>query len=290
MAEEIFNERAMREEICEIGRRVWQQGYVAANDGNISVRLSDKEILATPTGVSKGFLTPDMLVVIDREGNKLRGHMKPSSELKMHRAFYDARSDVRSVCHAHPITATGFAVSGLALDRCTLPEVVISLGSVPLVKYGVPGTDELTQDIMENYIGEYDAYLLANHGVVTIGQSLMNAYYKMETVEHFAKISLVARQLGNENVFSPARAEELVEARARYGVQAGGGCRIEFKDKNEGVSYAPEVAMSGAGGAAYAADNVNPSGGNGGNDVDLSEDELREVVREVARRVVEKIR
>jgi L-fuculose-phosphate aldolase len=284
MAEEVYNESALREEICEIGRRIWQREYVAANDGNISVRLSETEILATPTGVSKGFLTPDMLVVIDRAGHKLRGHMKPSSELKMHRAFYDARPDVRSVCHAHPITATGFAVAGLSLERCTLPEVVISLGSVPLAKYGVPGTDELTQDILENYIHQHDAFLLANHGVVTTGHSLMGAYYKMEMVEHFARISLVARQLGNENVFSPARAEELVEARSRYGVRASGGCRIEYQEKDANVTYAPEVPMSGAGGAAYAADNENSGG-----EVDLSEDELRALVGEVARRVVEKM-
>jgi L-fuculose-phosphate aldolase len=268
---EIFNERAMREEICEIGRRIWQREYVAANDGNISVRLNEREILATPTGVSKGFLTPDMLVVIDREGNKLRGNMKPSSELKMHRAFYDARPDVRSVCHAHPVTATGFAVAGIPLDRCTLPEVVISLGAVPLAKYGVPGTDELTEDIMKNYVKDYDAFLLANHGVVTIGQSLMNAYYKMETTEHFAKISLVARQLGNENVFSPPRAQELVDARARYGVQAGAGCRIE----NSGATYAPEVAMSGSA-------NSQP-------DADLTADEVAKVVRSVTARVLEKL-
>jgi len=220
MAEEIFNERAMREEICDIGRRIWQREYVAANDGNISVRLSEREILATPTGVSKGFLTPDMMVVIDRQGNKLRGHMKPSSELKMHRAFYDARPDVRSVCHAHPIVATGFAVAGIGLDRCTLPEVVITLGSVPLAKYGVPGSDELTQDIMENYVKDFDAFLLANHGVVTIGPTLMNAYYKMETVEHFAKISLVARLLGGENVLAREEVTRLQELRGTYGITA----------------------------------------------------------------------
>jgi L-fuculose-phosphate aldolase len=268
---EIFNERAMREEICEIGRRIWQREYVAANDGNISVRLNDNEILATPTGVSKGFLTPDMLVVIDRDGNKLRGNMKPSSELKMHRAFYDARPDVRSVVHAHPVTATGFAVAGIALDRCTLPEVVISLGAVPLTKYGVPGTDELTEDIMQNYVNDYDAFLLANHGVVTIAHSLMGAYYKMETTEHFAKISLVARQLGNENVFSPARAQELVDSRARYGVIAGAGCRIE----NSGATYAPEVAMSG---------NANSKP-----EAELSADEVAKVVRSVTARVLEKL-
>jgi len=282
-----YGERALREEMCEIGRRIWQREYVAANDGNISVLLNEDEILATPTGVSKGYLTPDMLVVIDRQGNRLRGHMNPSSELKMHRAFYDARPDVRAVCHAHPIVATGFAVAGLSLDRCTLPEVVITLGSVPLAKYGVPGSDELTQDIMDNYVADHDAFLLANHGVVTIGQSLMNAYYKMETVEHFAKITLVARQIGNENVFSPERAQELIDARARYGVIAGSGCRIEPKEKNPKVSYAPEVPMSGFGAAAYAGDaTAAPPNGKAAQEIEIDETELHDLVREVTRRVL----
>lgn len=284
MAEQSFNERAMREEICEIGRRIWQREYVAANDGNISVRLNEREILATPTGVSKGYLTPDMLVVTDRQGKVVRGNMKPSSELKMHRDFYDARSDVRAVCHAHPIVATGFAVAGLSLDRCTLPEVVITLGAVPLAKYGVPGTDELTQDILDNYINDYDAFLLANHGVVTVGQSLINAYYKMETVEHFAKISLVARQLGSENVFSPERAQELVDARKRYGVQAGAGCRIEYSN----ASYAPDVPMTGASAAGYAADASTPSNGDS-KAIEASEQEVSQLVSEIARRVVSQL-
>ncbi len=292
-----YSERALREEICEIGRRIWQREYVAANDGNISALLNDNEILATPTGVSKGYLTPDMLVVIDRAGNVVRGHMKPSSELKMHRAFYDARPDVRAVVHAHPIVATGFAVAGISLDRCTLPEVVISLGSVPLAKYGVPGSDELTQDILDNYVTNHDAFLLANHGVVVIGQSLMNAYYKMETVEHFAKITLVARQIGNENVFSPERAQELMDARARYGVVASGACRIETRDKNPKVSYAPDVPRTGFGAAAYAGDaNAKPieekaqvGNGNGkpsNSEVEINEGELQDLVREVTRRVL----
>jgi L-fuculose-phosphate aldolase len=221
MAEHYFDEREMRTLICEIGRRMWQREYIAANDGNISVLLSDNEILATPTGISKGFMTPEMLVVIDRDGNVLRGEMRPSTELRMHRAFYDARADVRAVVHAHPIVATGFAVAGLNLDKATLPEVVLTLGYVPLTKYGLPGTDELTKDVLENYVHDFDAYLLENHGVTTIGQSLMNAYHKMETVEHFAKISLAARQLGGEKEFSPERKQELLDARSRYGFIVG---------------------------------------------------------------------
>lgn len=236
-----FDEAALRDEMCELGRRIWQRGLVAANDGNLSVLLSEQEVLATPTGVSKGFMTPDMMVVVDRGGNKVRGAMEPSTELRMHCALYDARPDVRAVCHTHAPTATGFAVAGLALDRCVLPEVVITLGAVPLARYGMQGTDEIVQDILERYIQHYDAFLLANHGVVTIGPTLANAYFKMETVEHSARISLVARQLGAENVFSPQRAQELLEARARYGISATGRCRIEPRAQDSSVTYVPDV-------------------------------------------------
>ncbi len=221
MTETVFDEAQAREEICEVGRRIWQREYVAGNDGNLSIRLNEGEILATPTDVSKGHLTPDMLVVIDRAGNVLRGAWKPSSELKMHRAFYDARPDVRGVCHAHPVTATGFAVAGLSLDKNTLPEVVIRLGGVPLTAYGMPGTDELTKDILENYVHDYNAFLLANHGVTTVGETLTRALFHMETVEHFARISLVARQLGGEVEFSPERVQELIDSRGRYHALVG---------------------------------------------------------------------
>jgi L-fuculose-phosphate aldolase len=221
MAENYFDEREMRDLICDLGHRMWQREYIAANDGNISVLLNENEILATPTGISKGFMKPDMLCVIDRKGEKLRGEMRPSTELRMHRAFYDARPDVRAVVHAHPIVATGFAVAGLNLEKATLPEVVLTLGHVPLTKYGLPGTDELTKDILENWVQDFDAFLLENHGVTTVGQSLINAYHKMETVEHYAKISLAARQLGGEREFSPERKEELLNVRSRYGFIVG---------------------------------------------------------------------
>jgi L-fuculose-phosphate aldolase len=244
---EPLNEDEARELICEVGRRIWTREYVAANDGNISVLLNDHEVLATPASVSKGFLKPHELVVTDRKGQKLRGgspQSRPSSEIKMHLDFYGARPDVRAVVHAHPPTATGFAVAGIPLDRALLPEAVIYLGAVPLVKYGVPGTDELMQDILENYVQDYDAFLLANHGVTAISPTLLDAYHKMEMVEHFAKISLVARQLGRENVFSPERAQELLDARARYGAIARGGCRIERPEQNPETTYAREVPMS----------------------------------------------
>lgn len=192
-------------------------GFVAANDGNISVRVGDDEIIATPTGVSKGFLKTEMLVRLNMKGEKISGDLKPSSEIKMHLAVYRERPDVRSVVHAHPPTATGFAVAGIPLEKCVLPEVIISLGAIPIARYGTPSTMEIPEAIKE-FLPSCDAILLANHGALTVGTDVFNAYYKMETLEHFAKISLVARLLGGERVLSCDDVKKLMEVRERMKV------------------------------------------------------------------------
>ncbi len=211
------SEFQLKEDICEVGRRIYQNGYVAANDGNITVRLGENEVLTTPTGVSKGFMTPDMLIKVNMSGEVLSGKLKPSSELKMHLRVYRERPDVGSVIHAHPPTATGFAVAGIPLDRCVLPEVIIALGSIPIAEYGTPSTEEIPDAIME-YLTGCDAVLLANHGALTVGTDLFNAYFKMETMEHFAKISLVARQLGQELEIPKHQVKKLMEVREKLGV------------------------------------------------------------------------
>ncbi|HOT96299.1 MAG TPA: class II aldolase/adducin family protein [bacterium] len=208
---------AMRAEIVEAGRRLWSRGYVAAHDGNISARIDARRVLITPTGVSKGFMKPADLIVVDLEGKPLSGTRKPSSELSLHLAIYRERPDAGSVCHAHPPIATGFAVAGLPLDACILPEVVIALGSIPIIPYGTPGTAELYAPLLER-LKEHDAFLLANHGAVTVGADIYNAYYKMETLEHFAQISLTARQIGRVRVLSETEAESLYALRERFGV------------------------------------------------------------------------
>jgi L-fuculose-phosphate aldolase len=192
---------------------------VASNDGNISVRLEDDVVLTTPTGVSKGFMSPDMMVVTDLAGRKVRGHRNPSSELLMHLEVYRNRPDVRAVVHAHPPVATGFAVAGIPLDRAVLAEVVTTLGSVPIADYGTPSTRELP-DAVRKYIKAHDGLLLANHGALTVAGELLAAYYKMETIEHFARISLVARLLGHERVLSRQEVDRLQELRGTYGIEA----------------------------------------------------------------------
>jgi L-fuculose-phosphate aldolase len=212
-------EDAFRADIVEVGRRLYARGYVASNDGNISIRLDDNTILTTPKSVSKGFMTTDMMVVVDLEGKKIRGTRDASSELLMHLEVYKNRADARAVVHAHPPTATGFAVAGIPLDRAVLAEVVTTLGSIPIVEYGTPSTPELPAAVRK-YIKAYDGLLLANHGALTVGPDVFGAYYKMETIEHFAKISLVARQLGREHLLSREEVTRLQDLRGNYGIKS----------------------------------------------------------------------
>jgi L-fuculose-phosphate aldolase len=212
-------ESALRADIVEVGRRMYARGYTASNDGNISVRLDADRLLMTPKSVGKGFMTPDMMCITDLDGRKLQGDRDPSSEMLMHLEVYRQRADVRAVVHAHPPTATGFAVAGIPLDRAVLAEVLTTLGSVPIAAYATPSTRELPAAVRK-YIKAHDGMLLANHGALTVGGDLFDAYYKMETIEHFAKISLVARMLGRENVLSREEVMRLQGLRGTYGIKA----------------------------------------------------------------------
>jgi L-fuculose-phosphate aldolase len=211
----------LRADIVEAGRRLWVRGYVASNDGNISVRVGADRLLMTPANVSKGFMTPDMMVVTDLEGTLVSGApgRKPSSEILMHLVAYRERPDVNAVVHAHPPLSTGFAVAGIPLDRAVLAEVVTTLGAIPIAAYGTPSTSELASTVAP-YVRAHDGLLLANHGALALGADLFAAYYKMETIEHFARISLVARMLGREHLLSREEVERLQALRGRYGIAA----------------------------------------------------------------------
>ena len=212
-------ESTLRADIVEVGRRMYARGYTASNDGNISVRLESDRLLMTPKSVCKGFMTPEMMCITDLEGRKLQGDRDPSSEMLMHLEVYRQRPDVQAVVHAHPPTATGFAVAGIPLDRAVLAEVLTTLGSIPIAEYATPSTKELPLAVRK-YIKAHDGMLLANHGALTVGGDLYGAYYKMETIEHFAKISLVARLLGRENLLSREEVMRLQELRGSYGIKA----------------------------------------------------------------------
>jgi L-fuculose-phosphate aldolase len=210
-------ERELREEIVEIGRRVYERGFVAASDGNISVRLPDGTILTTPTMVCKGRMTADMLVLVDANGRKLRRNERnPSSELAMHLAIYRLRPDVHAVVHAHPPFGTGFAVANVPLDKPLLSEVILTLGCIPLAAYGTPSTDEVVERLAP-FIPHHDALLLANHGAVAYGPDLELAYARMETLEHFAKITLIARLIGHPAELSAEAIEKLLDVREHAG-------------------------------------------------------------------------
>ncbi len=210
-----ISERQHRLEIVQYGRMLHENGFVAATDGNLSVRLDENRLLVTPTGISKGRMRVADMVIVDMDGKRLVGQRRVSSEIGMHLMIYRLRPDVHGVVHAHPTTATGFAASGYDLNRPLVCEVVVGLGSIPLARYGTPGTPELT-DALEPLIPNHDAILMANHGVVTFGSSLESAYMKMETVEHFARIALVTHLLGHEQPLGEKEVEKLNHLRHCY--------------------------------------------------------------------------
>jgi len=226
------SEQRLRREIVETGKSLHRSGFIAACDGNLSVRLDQSRILVSPTGMSKGAMRAADLVIVDMNGRKLKGRREVTSEIGMHLLIYKLRPDVRGVVHAHPRTATGFAAAGIALNQPLVCEVVIGLGQIPLAPYGTPGTPELA-NTLEPYVPQYDAILMANHGVVTYGASLQSAYMKMETVEHFAQIALVTHILGKQQLLACADLEKLVLARKKYaGVNSAAPMPIDFSNGN----------------------------------------------------------
>ncbi len=213
------NEFELKQQLCEVGRRIYNRGMVAANDGNISAKIGPNEFLCTPTGVSKGFMTPDMICKVDAEGNVIEANnsYKPSSEIKMHLRVYKKRPDVMSVCHAHPIYATSYAIAGIELTEKIMPEAIIFLGEVPIAPYGLPSTPEIP-DAVEPYFEYYDAVLLENHGALTWGQDIFAAYFKMESLEFYAQLAFNAKMLGGAKELSEHEVSRLYELRRTFKV------------------------------------------------------------------------
>lgn len=209
---------SLKKNIIEAGKRAYARGYVASNDGNISARIDKKYVLITPTGMSKGFIKASDLIVVDMKGKIVNGKKKPSSEVFMHLQVYHERPDVNSVCHMHPPYATGFSVAGIPLDQDGLSEVIISLGNIPLVPYGTPGTEDFYKPLLP-LLQQYDAFLLANHGALAVGTDVFNAYFKMETLEHYAHILFIAKQLGNVNTLNAEQVQKLTALREKFGIR-----------------------------------------------------------------------
>lgn len=208
-----------RQDLCAAGRWMQERGLIAATEGNLSVRLDAQRILTSPAGVSKCWMHPDDLVIVDLHGRTISGSLAPSSEMGMHLLFYSRRPDVNAVCHAHPPTATGYAAAGLALDKALLSEIVITLGVIPLARYGTPGTAEVAEALAP-LVENHDAILLANHGVVTCGPDLLTALFRLENTEHCARVTLVTELLGKQHLLTRADVDKLLAARPRYGLPA----------------------------------------------------------------------
>jgi len=217
------NDREAKQSILEIGRRMYMKNFVAANDGNISCKVAEDIIWTTPTGVSKGFMTEDMLVKMRLDGTIMtRGTMKPSSEVKMHIRIYRENPEVLGVTHAHPPVSTSFAIAGIGLDKAIYPEALVNLGTVPCVHYETPGSQGIPDSIAP-YCKDYNALLLANHGALTWGKSLMEAFFRMEAMEHYAMILMyTGNVIGKANVLSCDQVNELLEIRRNLGITAGG--------------------------------------------------------------------
>jgi L-fuculose-phosphate aldolase len=233
-------EQKVREQIVEIAAQCYGRGLLVAGDGNISVRVAPNRIIATPSGVSKGWMKPEMMVAVDLDGSPLEpSAYKVSSEWPMHRLIYQSRPDIDAVVHAHPPYATGFAVAGLSLDKAILSEVILTLGCVPLAEYGTPSTHELT-DAIEPFLQYHDALLMANHGAVAYADTLEKAFNKLETLEHTCRISFIARSLGNENTIPGRAVEKLFEIRERSGAmrpeaREGQACGIGGRPGDQGT-------------------------------------------------------
>ena len=242
-------------DLVDVCHRVYDKGFVSATDGNVSARLENGNILATPTAMNKGMVRADDLIVVDREGNLVSGMKRPSTELQMHLYIYRERLDVQAVVHAHPPYATGFATARIPLTECLFPEVIVGLGAIPLARYATPSTSEVVESIAP-FIPNADAILLANHGVVTYGTDLLEAYYKMEKVEHAAHITFVARLLGGEKPLSDVDLEKL----------------RKISEESYGKDFGEKVAC------------IPSKDGRTGSPL-YTEEELRNIVREVIERL-----
>jgi L-fuculose-phosphate aldolase len=283
----------LRADIVEVGKRLWTRGFVASNDGNISVRFAPDRLLMTPASVSKGFMSADMMVVTDLEGRVIEAApgRKPSSEIQMHLVAYRERPDIGAVVHAHPPLSTGFAVAGIPLDRAVLAEVVTTLGSIPIAEYATPSTRELAESVAP-YCRAHDGLLLANHGALALGKDLFAAYYKMETIEHFARISLVARMLGREHLLSREEVVRLQDLRGTYGIASPApicpdpsvhgdpSCQVVVAPSSPGERLVADTSFASAGAPAQSVGNEG--------EIRLTYAELDTLVDEAVRQIVRK--
>lgn len=227
-----------RQHICEIGKKVYEKGFVAANDGNLSIRLGIDEFLITPTGVSKGSLTPEMIVKVDGQGNVLDGELRPTSEMKMHLRVYKERPDIQGIVHVHPPYATAFAIAGIPLDQAIMPESIVYLGTIPVAEYGTPSTNEIP-DAISKFVHNHQGVLLENHGALTWGKDLDHAYYLMESLEFTAKINWIAKQLNGDRELSNRHVQKLIEMKTKMGIKGNSPLGVQTSDGIHAMKVTP---------------------------------------------------
>jgi L-fuculose-phosphate aldolase len=273
-----MDEQTARREIVRVGKLLYERGYVVSSDGNVSVRLDDGRVVATPTQTCKGRMSEDSLCVTDLEGKPL-DERRASSELAMHLLIYRERADVRAVCHAHPPHGSAFAVAGLAIDQPILSEVILTLGCVPLAEYGTPSTDELT-DAMRPLVKHHNALLMANHGAVAYGADIWQAFDNLETLEHTAKIAILSRALGGSRKLSPDAIEKLINVREAAGY-------LDERARCQSCGYLHETQITcptgeraTSTGAQRAAETSTM--GNGAGKISLTREELIELLSQAA--------
>src|SRR3954451_24634386 len=264
-----MDESSARKLICEIGKLMYERSYVVASDGNVSIRLDEDRVLATPTMTCKGRMTEESLAITDMDGKPL-SDKRASSELAMHLLIYKMRPDVKAVCHAHPPHGTAFAVAGLAIDKPILSEVILTLGCVPLTDYGTPSTDELTE-AMRPFVKHHNALLMANHGAVAYGENLWQAFDRLETLEHTAKIAILAKALGGANDLPSDAIEKLINIREKAGYLGDSGrCQACGYLHETGISCEVEV-------------NYPTKPGANGSKVSFTREELIELLSQAAK-------
>lgn len=239
----MITEIKFRKQICELGKKIYEKGFVAAYGGSISIRSDDNEFLITPSGVNKGMMTPDMILKVDGQGNVLDGDYRPTTEMKTHLLVYHERPDIKAVVHAEPPYATAFAIAGMPIDQAIMPEAIVYLGSIPIAEYGNPSTTEVP-DAVKMYVHQHQGVLLENHGALTWGSDLEHAYYLMESLEFTAKINWISKQLNGDRELSTKHVQHLDKMKTMMGIKGKSPLGAETAEGIHAKKITPPLARS----------------------------------------------